>query len=529
MHTTAHTPIEYLERSARLFPNKTAVIDEFGTCTYNELLERSRAIAQGLLAADAQSNASGNPETCAAGSVNAPAPQPVVVFMEKRIDMLASFLGALMAGRFYVPVDPSVPAERARNVYATLANGMPGENGPVVIANTDTITAARAIFPEGRVALVDDLLQHTVDSAALENVARSLVSSNPAYVLFTSGSTGMPKGVAVSHRSICGFVDAFVEAFDIRDDDVIGNQAPFDFDVSVKDIYGALATGATIVLLPRRLFSAPAQLVDALREHKVTVMTWAVAALCLVSSLHGLDHAPLPSVRLVLFSGEVMPRKHLARWLEHLPEVTFANLYGPTEITCNCLYHIVDRSRAYLDGLPLGEPLGDRRILVLDEGMQPVSEPGQVGELYVGGPNIALGYYADPARTEGAFMPNPIPGALPETAYRTGDLVRIGEGGELFFSGRADNQIKHQGHRIELEEIDAAFERCPGVERCRCAYNERFKRIHAFFEGSAEIDELRRAVSSMLPGPMVPASIERVERMPLTKNGKVDRRALLNA
>ena len=166
---------------------------------------------------------------------------------------------------------------------------------------------------------MDDLLQHTVDSAALENVARSLVSNNPAYVLFTSGSTGMPKGVAVSHRSICGFIDAFVEAFGIRDDDVIGNQAPFDFDVSVKDIYGALATGATIVLLPRRLFSAPAQLVDALREHEVTVMTWAVAALCLVSSLHGLDHAPLPSVRLVLFSGEVMPRKHLARWLEHLP------------------------------------------------------------------------------------------------------------------------------------------------------------------------------------------------------------------
>ena len=189
----------------------------------------------------------------------------------------------------------------------------------------------------------------------------------------------------------------------------------------------------------------------------------------------------------------------------------------------------MDRSRAYLDGLPLGEPLGDRRILVLDEGMQPVSEPGQVGELFVGGPNIALGYYADPARTEGAFMPNPTPGALPETVYRTGDLVRIGESGELFFSGRADNQIKHQGHRIELEEIDAAFERCPGVERCRCAYNERFKRIHAFFEGSAEIDELRRTVSSMLPGPMVPASIERVARMPLTKNGKVDRRALLNA
>ena len=442
MHTTAHTPIEYLERSARLFPSKTAVIDEFGTCTYAELLERSRAIAQGLLAADARSSASGNPEIRTAGSVNAPAPQPAVVFMEKRIDMLASFLGALMAGCFYVPVDPSVPAERARNVYATLANGKPSENGPIVIANADTITAARAIFPEGRVALVDDLLQHTVDSAALENVARSLVSSNPAYVLFTSGSTGMPKGVAVSHRSICGFIDAFVEAFGIRDDDVIGNQAPFDFDVSVKDIYGALATGATIVLLPRRLFSAPC-----------------AAGRCPSRAQgHGHDlgggralpreqpsrpsYAPVAErAALLLFSGEVMPRKHLARWLEHLPEATFANLYGPTEITCNCLYHIVDRSRAYLDGLPLGEPLGDRSILVLDEGMQPVSEPGQVGELYVGGPNIALGYYADPARTEGAFMPNPIPGALPETVYRTGDLVRIGEGGELFFSGRADNQI----------------------------------------------------------------------------------------
>lgn len=527
------TPLSYLERAARIRPESVAVVDETGSCTYRELEAMSERMGSALLEARAALTEAGG-TAAASTSAAAPAapalcavptrPQPVVIFMEKSTHMLAAFLGTLMAGGFYVPVDPGTPVERAASIFDTLSSD--GAT-PLVVANKETNEAARACFPNVRIFTVEELLAHPRNFEALAAQAQALVDTAPAYVLFTSGSTGTPKGVAVSHRAICGFIDGFVETFDIRAHDVMGNQAPFDFDISVKDIYGSLAAGATLAILPRRLFSAPAELVEALRERQVTVLVWAVAALCLVSSLHALDGGELPNIRLVLFSGEVMPQPHLVRWMQKLPDATFANLYGPTEVTCNCLYHVVDRNRAYPGSLPLGNAFPNRRVLVLDEAGHPVTEPGQEGELYVGGPDIALGYYGDRKRTEAAFVQNPLVHALPETLYKTGDRVSVGEGGELFFCGRIDNQIKHLGHRIELEEIDAAFEREPGVERCRCAYDEDRHRIYAFYEGAAEGRELRAAVAKRLPIPLVPARAIRVDAMPLTKNGKVDRRALL--
>ncbi len=519
------TPLAFLERAVRRAPGKTAIVDESGSCTYAELDRRSRRIASALIELAAQDAAArahdaGDGPDAASGPA-ASAPRPVALFMEKSSWMAAAFLGTLMAGGFYVPIDPSVPAERAQRILDTLGEGT------LVVTCAESAEAARRALPGAELLDVCDLGGHDVDERALARAARALVDTDPAYVLFTSGSTGTPKGVAVSHRAICGFIGTFVDTFGIRADDVLGNQAPFDFDVSVKDLYGALAAGATIALIPRRLFSAPALLVEELRRRDVTVMVWAVAALCLVSSLHALDGAELPSVRLVMFSGEVMPAKHLARWLERLPEALFVNLYGPTEITCNCLYHVVDRTRSYEDGLPLGEAFRNRRVRAIDPTTGAPAEAGGTGELYVGGPDIALGYYADPVRTQAAFVPDPLGGSLPQTFYRTGDMVRVDEVGELFFAGRVDNQIKHQGHRIELEEIDAAFERQNGVERCRCAYDARLKRIVACYEGTADAGELRRAVARILPGPMVPQAVLRVERMPLTKNGKVDRAALL--
>ena len=363
-------------------------------------------------------------------------------------------------------------------------------------------------------------------SERLDAIARETVDTDPAYVLFTSGSTGTPKGVAVSHRAIVEFISTFVRTLEISSTEVLGNQAPFDFDVSVKDIYGSMAAGATLVVLPRRLFSSPAELVDALVTHRVTTLIWAVAALCLLSRLHGLEYGRLPLLRTVMFSGEVMPYEHLCRWRKHLPRARFVNLYGPTEVTCNCTYHVLVPARSYAEGIPLGRPFPNRRVLLLDERGEPVAGEGETGELYVGGSAIALGYVGDEERTRKAFVQRPGAAILPETFYRTGDLARVGAGGELFFSGRADNQVKHLGHRVELEEIDAAFERQPGVERCRCVYDARRERICAFFEGD-EASRLREGVARYLPAALVPGRIARVDAMPLTKNGKVDRARLL--
>lgn len=514
--------LAYLENDAQRSPEACAVEEENRQCSYGQLLEFSRAAGSGLAARSAQHRA-------------------VMIFMEKGIDALSVMFGALQAGGFYVPVDPHIPAERLALIASVLQD-------PVVVVSEETEPLARealasALIAGGRPGVAVDpadaaadgpqlvrfeqLLSAAVDEAALAAARAAATDADPVYVLFTSGSTGVPKGVAVSHRAVIDFIDDFVARFGFGSDERIANQAPFDFDVSVKDIYGALATGSTLVVVPRPLFSAPAALMEYLAARDITNMTWAVAALCLITSLHGLEGQQLSTVRRVLFSGEVMPVSHLRTWMEHVPQATFVNLYGPTEITCNCLYHVVDPARDYPDGLPLGVPFAHREILLVDAQGHAVTQPGVEGEILVRGDSLALGYVANPAKTAEVFCQNPLHSRFPDRVYRTGDLAAFDEAGELFYKGRIDNQIKHQGHRIELEEVDRALEGVPGVLRCRCVYDHDKQRLIAFYEGEATAKEIRDHVLATLPIFMLPSKILPIDAMPLTKNGKVDRRALL--
>lgn len=489
-----------LENTTRRLPDKPAIVDEHGARTFFDLYRRARRIGSALISFGLERS-------------------PVIVLLDKSADALAAMMGVLYAGGCYVPVDPIAAKGRLGAIRQAL------EDPPVISCAR---VLEKAGEPCGNALDVGELMEADEDERSLARIRARLLDTDPAYVIFTSGSTGMPKGVVVNHRSIVEFIGSFTELFGIGEDDVIANQAPFDFDVSVKDIYSALATGATLQILPRRLFSEPAALVATLVEQKATTLTWAVAALCLVSSLHALDGVELSHVRRVLFSGETMPARHLATWLERAPQAEFVNLYGPTEVTCNCLYHRIDRTRDYACGIPLGQPFPNHEVLLLDEAQHPVTDAGSVGELYVRTPQLALGYMGDAARTAEAFVQNPLNRWIPETVYRTGDLARLTDAGELVFCGRRDNQIKHLGHRIELEEIDGTIEQLPGVERCRCAYEERRHRIYAFYEGHASLDELARAAQRALPAHLAPNAFVPVEHMPLTKNGKVDRRALLD-
>ena len=500
--------LTYLEDDARRHPEKCAVEEEHRSCSYGELLQMSRCVGSALAAMEARGRA-------------------VMVFMEKGIDALATMMGALQAGAFYVPVDPHIPAERLALIAGVLEE-------PVVVVSEETAGLANEALGKGSadgegsaIIPVAQLLAADENPAALEAARAAATDADPVYVLFTSGSTGVPKGVAVSHRAVIDFIDDFITRFGFGPDERIANQAPFDFDVSVKDIYGALATGSTLVVVPRALFSAPAALMEYLQGRDITNMTWAVAALCLITSLHGLEGQQLAGVRRVLFSGEVMPISHLRAWMAHVPQATFVNLYGPTEITCNCLYHVVDPAREYPDGLPLGVPFAHREILLVDGEGHAVTQPGVEGEILVRGDSLALGYVANPAKTAEVFCQNPLHNRFPDRVYRTGDLAAFDKAGELFYRGRIDNQIKHQGHRIELEEVDRALEGVPGVQRCRCVYDHDKQRLIAFYEGEAEARAIRDHVLQTLPIFMLPSKILPIEAMPLTKNGKVDRRALL--
>lgn len=497
-----YTVLAYLEDSAKKYPLKEAVIDENRTYTYGELAEYSRRAGSFLTDRIQKGN-------------------PVLIYMEKGADTLCAFFGAVYAGGFYSLVSPELPKNRIQQIQSVL-------QAPIVITSRELLDSANENFPETEIIPVDTLLSAPINEEALEKVRSSAIDTDPLYVNFTSGSTGIPKGIVVSHRSVLDFIGCFTEIFHITSADRIANQAPFDFDVSVKDIYSAMKTGATLVIVPRRLFSAPVELIDFLCEHRITTMIWAVSALCLISTFHGLDYKTPHTIEKILFSGEVMPYKHLQSWKKHLPHATFVNLYGPTEITCNCTYHILKENRDYSKAIPIGKPFPNEDVFLLHEEGCRISprDTQSIGEICVRGTALALGYYHSPEQNARHFVQNPLNLCYPETIYRTGDLAHYDENGDLLFSGRKDFQIKYMGHRIEMEEIERAVSSVDGVERCCCIFDEKHSRLKGYYVGTIEKEELHAILKENLPVFMIPGFLRKIPYMPLTKNGKIDRKKM---
>ncbi len=495
--------LEYLERDAAEFPDKTALVDETSTYTYSEFSDLARRVGSAL-----------------AGKLSGTR-KPIAVLMEKNAHTLITFMGIVYAGCFYVQLNPDFPESRLTTIQNLL-------DAPFIVTNNEHLETAEKLVPRDRILLVSDLLQEKEDEKLLSSIRKTAIDTDPLYANFTSGSTGVPKGVVVGHRSVLDFIEVFAPMFGIGSDDVIANQAPFDFDVSVKDIYSALKTGATLVIVPKRLFSQPVALLDFICDHKITTMIWAVSALCLITTCHGLDYKTPETVKRVLFSGEVMPLKHLNDWMKHLPEAEFVNLYGPTEITCNCTYHRISRDRDYSDGIPIGIPFPNEHVFLLDEKDRLITEPDVTGEICVRGSALALGYFRNPEQTAKAFPNDPLNSWYPETIYRTGDLGRYAaDGEELYFCGRKDFQIKYMGHRIEIEEIERAISSVPGIVRCCVIFDEQKQRLYGFYAGGMDKKELHEELSKTLPVYFIPGILKQVEEFPLTKNGKIDRKALL--
>ena len=442
---------------------------------------------------------------------------PIPIYMEKEASCVSLFMGSLYAGCFYTLLNTSLPAKRLNDILQVLESNF-------ILTDYEHLETAHTYFPNKTIYCYEDMVKSEIDSSLLKTRREASLSIDPVYANFTSGSTGVPKGVLISHDNIISFIDTFTSTFQITENDCLGNQAPFDFDVSVKDIYSALKTGAMLVIVPKEYFSQPALLLDYLDDYKVTTLIWAVSALCLLSSFHGLDYKKPKNINKIFFSGEIMPIKHLNNWLEAYPQAQFVNLYGPTEITCNCTYYIIDNHQKY-DVIPVGKAFLNHQVFLLDNNNLEITAPDIKGEIIVKSKTVALGYYNDLVKTKAAFIQNPLNNKYLDIVYKTGDLGYYHDG-NLYFAGRSDFQIKYMGHRIELEEIDKNITNMTNVIRSTTIFIPDKEKLVCFYVGSIDKKELYTNLKKELPIFMVPTKYYKLDNMPLTKNGKVDRKEL---
>ena len=487
----------WLDETADRLPEKTAFVDEHKKITFRELRMQAMALATRMIEKELFR-------------------KPVVVYLEKGVDVLVSFMGAAYSCNFYSPIDIDMPASRVNKILEVLQ--------PSLVITTARLREAFAGYAyEGEYLLFEDAVVLKVEEEMVNAARMRGIDTDFLYVLFTSGSTGIPKGVTINHRSVIDYIDWVTETFAITEEDSFGNQAPFYFDNSILDIYSTIKSGATTYIIPKNLFAQPVPLLEYLKEKRINTIFWVPSALIVVAKLKAFRNVDLSdTLRRVLFCGEVMPNKQLNTWRRFLPDVLYANLYGPTEITDACTYYIVDREFADDEPLPIGIPMANTDILVLNDRNEPV-EGDEIGELCVRGTSLSMGYYNNPEKTREAFVQNPLNPCVPETIYRTGDLVKYNAHGEIIYLSRKDFQIKHMGHRIELGEIETAVSSLEEIALCCCLYDEKRQKIVLFLEEPLAKAYINEKISGLVPEYMLPGKVISLEKMPINANGKIDR------
>ncbi|MGM9973428.1 MAG: AMP-binding protein, partial [Clostridiaceae bacterium] len=321
------------------------------------------------------------------------------------------------------------------------------------------------------------------------------------------------------------YIDAYSEVMDIDSSDIFGNQSPLDYIAAIRDIYLPLKHGASTVIIPKELYMTPGVLFDFMNENKITSVGWSVSALTLPVSLGAFDHTVPKYLKKVCFSGSVMPCRSLRIWQDKLPNTKFVNQYGPTEATASCTYYVVENPVSEEDILPIGSPYKDYRVFLLSE-ENTETPTGEIGEICVSGPILALGYYNNHELTRKSFIQNPLNNKYDERIYKTGDLGLMRSDGILEFHGRKDRQIKHLGHRVELGEIEQAAGNIPGIEDCCTVYNKETDNIFLFYTGASDKRNLAVGLREVLPGFMVPRKLIKLEAMPRLSNGKIDMQSL---
>ena len=488
--------LDYLDSTVKRVPDKIAFANENDALTFQEVYDQNRAVATFFMEKGLYK-------------------EPIVVFMNKHPKTITAFFGVINSGNFYVPIDEEMPRVR---IDLILDNLKPR----AIICDAQTVEIAKDFKFDGELYLYDELIQTPVNAEGLAAVRAKAIDTDPIYVVFTSGSTGIPKGVVACHRSVLDYIEQLSETLEFNEDTVFGNQTPLYFDACLKELYPTLKFGATTYLVPKSLFMFPIKLVEFLNEHKINTICWVVSALTMISAFGAFKKVVPQYLHTIAFGSEVFPIKQFRIWRETLPNAKFTNLYGPTEGTGMCCYYKVNREFELDEAIPVGRPFKNTEIILLDENNKRAAD-GEPGEICIRGTSLTMGYYNNPEKTAEAFVQNPLNTAYPELIYRTGDIGKYNEYGELVFVSRKDYQIKHMGHRIELGEIEVNVNMLEEIKLSGCIYDTEKGKIVLYYVGDMEAGELTKILRDKLPRYMLPNYIEKLTEMPLTPNGKINR------
>lgn len=509
---------QLLQNSAARYPEKTAVWARGRSISYRELEERSNQLAHLLQQRGIRKG------------------DRVGIYFPKCVESVIVMLGIVKAGGVYVPLDPQAPADRIGYIIENC-----GIRGLITRARKraalDEVTRASLEFS----ILIDEAPHSSngsnvipwatlVDYPATHAPGVTLTETDLAYILYTSGSTGRPKGVMLTHQNALTFIEWCAEKFRIASTDRLSNHAPLHFDLSVFDVYNTLEAGATLYMITEDLALFPSRLAEFIEAQGITVWYSVPSALTLLLLHANLDAKKLQQLRIILFAGEVFPMKYLQQLADRLPQVDLYNLYGPTE-TNVCTYYRVERDRLPgMDKLPIGVACENTEVFAVNDQNQIITQPGESGELYVRGPAVTYGYWADPEKTKRMVVPNSFQTNFEEKMYRTGDLVQLAEDGNYYFLGRRDSMIKSRGYRIELGEIESALLSHPSVKEAVAVavpddiVGSRIRAVVAFHDGASVISaELQRYCGTRIPQYMIPEAIDFRPDLPKTSTGKIDR------
>ena len=499
-----NSAVRLLDAAAEKYGDKTAITDERERFSFNELRKTGLSVATALVNAGDDSYM----------------PEPVMVYLPKGCICIASFMGAMYSGNPYVPIAYDMPGNRIQKIVDLLEGRghiITDENGLDTLKTMD-IPDTMSIHIYNKIATI------TPDETAIYKALGRVVDTDPIYIMFTSGSTGEPKGVTVPHRGVIDYALWVKRTFNITSESKLGNQAPFYFDNSIFDIYSMLLTGAEMNIIPETLFMFPSKLPEFIRDNGITVIFWVPTVMINVANSGVLEDIKMPTLETVAFCGEVMPNTQLNIWRRNHPDAVYANLYGPTEISDVCTYYIVDREFADSDPLPIGKACENMRIIILNEKNE-IAKTGEQGELCVIGTGVSLGYWNKPEISDKVFIQNPANPFYEERIYRTGDLAYITDEGLIMYDGRMDNQIKVKGNRIELGEIECAAMCVSGVKGACAVFDAPNEQIVLFVE-SCEALVLRKfnnELKQYIPKYMLPSKLVVMDKFPHTANDKIDR------